>query len=79
MQRRGLDGRGGLVVAMNNSGTAWRGDWVTTAFASRRMTPVAHGSSLDHATPHDKETDAGGRADFWAPPRGYAVYVPADA
>lgn len=77
MQRRGLDGAGGLVIAINNSGNAWRGEWVATTFAGTRMVPVAHGSTVDHGVPSEKTTDAGGRGDFWAPPRGYAVYVPA--
>lgn len=75
MQRRGLDGRGGLVLAMNSTGAAWRGEWVTTAFADTTLTPVAYGSSQDAGIPRAKATDAGGRADFWAPPRGYAVYA----
>jgi alpha-amylase len=75
MQRRGLDGRGGLVLAINSTGNAWRGEWVTTAFAGATLTPVAYGSSREVGIPQAKVTDAGGRADFWAPPRGYAVYA----
>lgn len=76
MQRRGHDGRGGLVLALNATGTAWRGEWVATAFASQTLSPLAYGSSLDAGIPQAKTTDAAGRADFWAPPRGYAVYAP---
>ena len=76
LQRRGLDGDGGLVLVMNGGTGAWRGAAVTTAFAGRRMVPVAHGSTEDPGVPNAKTTDAAGNADFWAPPRGYAVYVP---
>ncbi len=76
MQRRGLDGRGGLVLAINATGSAWRGAWVSTSFPSTSFTAVAYGSSLDSGAPQSKATDVGGRTDFWAPPRGYAVYVP---
>ncbi|MEP7382782.1 MAG: alpha-amylase family glycosyl hydrolase [Gemmatimonadota bacterium] len=75
MQRRGLDGDGGLVVAINSTRTAWRGEWVATAFAATFLTPVAYGSSLDPGAPQAKMTDGGGRVDVWAPPRGYAVYA----
>ena len=43
-----------------------------------KMNPVlyfAYGSDLDAGTPEAKHTDARGGGDFWAPPRGYAVYA----
>lgn len=75
MQRRGVDGRGGVVVAINTSRSAWRGARVDTAFPARKLTAVAYGSTLDAGTPDAKHTDVDGRGDFWAPPRGYAVYT----
>ncbi len=76
MQRRGLDGDGGLVLVMNGGTGAWLGATVTTAFAGQRMVPVAYGSTSDLGVPNAKTTDAEGVTDLWAPPRGYAVYVP---
>jgi alpha-amylase len=75
MQRRGLAGDEGLVVAINNTHLAWRGAWVPTAFADAQLVPVAYGSSVDAGVPQGKATDHAGRGEFWAPPRGYVVYA----
>jgi alpha-amylase len=37
--------------------------------------PVAW-NGRDLAKPQEKTADGAGHADFWAPPRGYAVYAP---
>jgi Alpha amylase, catalytic domain. len=42
----------------------------------RAPAPVAWRGRDDAGVPQEKWTDAYGRADLWAPPRGYAVYVP---
>jgi alpha-amylase len=75
MQRRGVADQDGLVFALNAAGDAWRGATVQTAFANARLRPIAFGSDLDAGIPMEKLSDDGGRADFWAPPRGYAVYA----
>ncbi len=75
MQRRGLEGTGGLILVLNGSREAWRGVRVETAFPAMRLDAIAYGSDLDAGTPEAKHTDARGGGDFWAPPRGYAVYA----
>jgi alpha-amylase len=75
MQRLGEGGRGGLVFVLNNRGDGWNGQRVQTAWANRRLVAAAFGSSLDSNAPVDPSTDEGGWGDFWAPPRGYAVFT----
>jgi alpha-amylase len=75
MQRRGTGGQPGLVFVLNNSG-AWHGARVTTNWPGTHMVPAAWRSSSDLGVPGYKWTDGSGASDFWAPPRGYAVYVP---
>jgi alpha-amylase len=76
MQRRGLDGRGGLVFVLNNRGDGWNGRTVQTAFTGRRLVPAAWRGEQNADVPQPVWTDAGGSGPMWAPPRGYAVYRP---
>lgn len=76
MQRAGHGAQPGLVLVMNNRGDRWNGATVETGRANTAFEPVAWWSGADMSRPHDEWTDAGGRGGFWAPPRGYAVYVP---
>lgn len=76
MQRGGAGSQPGLVLALNNRGE-WNGAPVRTQWPNRALRPVAWRGRDDPGTPDAKTTDADGRADFWAPPRGYAVYAPA--
>ncbi len=75
MQRTGLDGRGGLVFVLNNSGEGWRGARVRTAYRRAHFEPLAFRGRADTGVPHAKDTDHEGWCDFWAPQRGYAVYA----
>ena len=75
MQRNAMGSQHGLIYVLNNGGS-WGGKRVQTGWQNTRLNPVAYWSSTDTAIPEPKQTDAGGYADFWAPPRGYAVYVP---
>ncbi len=75
MQRDGQPGRSGLVLVLNNRGL-WQGSMVQTRWGGARLRPVAWRGRDDAGVPQEKWTDAYGRADLWAPPRGYAVYVP---
>ena len=74
MQRYGTGDQPGLVFVLNNGGK-WNGAWVQTRWGDRRLTPVAWHGRDDLGKPQDKRTDMSGRADLWAAPRGYAVYV----
>lgn len=76
-QRSGNGSQPGLVFVLNNRGDGWRGKSVATQWKSRRFTAIAWCGHEDMSKPDDQWTDANGTADFWAAPRGYAVYVPA--
>ena len=76
MQRNGWGMQQGLVFVLNNRG-AWNGTTVQTRWPNTRFVAAAWRGKDDTGVPQDKITSGDGRADFWAPPRGYAVYVPA--
>jgi alpha-amylase len=61
------------VFVLNNSGR-WNGREVTTQWADKEFIALAWNGI--NAPPANKWTNGYGAADFWAPPRGYAVYVP---
>jgi alpha-amylase len=75
MQRRGNNGQKGLVYVLNNS-ARWNGRLINTQWADTRFIPSAWWGRDNEDTPEEKSTDGTGATDFWAPPRGYAVYVP---
>jgi alpha-amylase len=75
MQRTGFGEDAGLIYVLNNSGMNWNGRMVTTLWANVTLQPVAWWSALDMARPINQSTDRDGRAQFYAPPRGYAVYA----
>ena len=75
MQRTGASGQPGLVYVLNNRGDVWNGTTVQTQWSSVQFEPVAYGGS-DNGTPEAKTTAPDGHADFWAGPRGWAVYAP---
>jgi alpha-amylase len=75
MQRTGYEDKSGLVYVLNNRGDNWNGRLVTTKFINASLQPVAWWSRTDMARPIDQTTDLDGRAQFYAPPRGYAVYA----
>jgi alpha-amylase len=75
MQRTGYGDKPGLVYVLNNRGDNWNGRLVTTKFINRTLQPVAWWSKTDMARPIDQTTDLDGRVQFYAPPRGYAVYA----
>jgi alpha-amylase len=75
MQRTGYEDKRGLVYVLNNRGDNWNGRLVTTKWTNASFAPVAWWSRRDMARPIDQRTDRDGRAQFYAPPRGYAVYA----
>jgi alpha-amylase len=75
MQRRGNDEQKGLVFVLNNS-ARWNGRHVDTQWASTRFVPLAWRGRDNADTPEEKWTDQLGVSEFWAPARGYVVYVP---
>ena len=76
MQRGGHADRPGLVYALNNRGERWYGAEVTITWRNRRCEPVAWWSAADLSRPLAQHCSGDGRAQFWAPPRGYVVYAP---
>jgi alpha-amylase len=75
MERTGFGEDPGLIYVLNNRGDNWNGRVVTTQWANASFQPVAWWSKIDMARPINQFTDLDGRAQFYAPPRGYAVYA----
>jgi alpha-amylase len=75
MQRTGTDTQRGLVFVLNN-GEKWNGREVTTPWSDKEFMPLAWNGRNTDVPPENKWTKGNGTSDFWAPPRGYAVYVP---
>lgn len=75
MQRTGNETQSGMVFVLNNSGR-WNGREVGTQWAGKKFVPLAWNGRDVHDGPENKWTNGSGVSDFWAPPRGYAVYVP---
>jgi len=75
MQRYGYGTQRGLVLVLNNR-SSWNSAWVQTRWTNKRLSPEAWRGTNDTGVPADKFTDANGWTELWAPPRGYAVYVP---
>jgi alpha-amylase len=76
MQRQGYETQPGLIYVLNNNG-AWNGATVKSQWPNTKFSPLAWRGHDNSDVPQDKWTDGSGNSDFWAPPRGYAVYVPA--
>lgn len=77
MQRTGLNNQPGLIYVLNNRDD-WNGLWVRTQWGDKAFIPMAWWSGKDLNRSQSKQTNVDGWADFWAPPRGYVVYVPVD-
>ena len=74
-QRNGWGNQPGLIVVINNSYSSWRGTWAQTKWQNKNIKCDAWWGH-DMNKPSDKWTNGGGWGEFWAPPRGFAVYVP---
>jgi alpha-amylase len=75
MQRTGSDTQRGLLFVLNNSGD-WNGREVATQWSNKAFVPLAWNGRNNTTAPINKWTNGDGVSDFWAPPRGYAVYIP---
>jgi alpha-amylase len=60
---------------LNNLGDQWSGTSVKTKWPNQKFAPIAW-DGHDTAHPDERTTDAEGNAEFPAPPRGFAIYVP---
>jgi alpha-amylase len=76
MQRSGFGAQKGLIFVLNNGGNAWNGAWVQTQWQNTKFVPAAWRGRNDNGTPQEQWTRGDGWGEFYAPPRGYAVYVP---
>lgn len=76
MQRGGYGDQPGLIYVLNNHGDRWEGQWANTQWRNTELVPLAWWSKSDMAKPVTQRTDADGRTQLFAGPRGYAVYVP---
>jgi alpha-amylase len=76
MRRTGYENRPGLIYILNNLGDRWNGGWVNTGQPNTEYRPVAWWSASDLNPPSSQYSNVVGSAQFWAPPRGYAVYAP---
>ncbi len=76
MQRTGHNAQKGLIYVLNNRGDAWSGAEVVCQWKNKGFHPVAWRGCNDLGIPYSVTTNENGLGSFWAPPRGYAVYVP---
>ncbi len=76
MQRNGYGVQKGLIFVLNNLGDCWNGCGVYTRWNNTKFVAYAWWGKNDNNIPQDVNTDDQGSAEFWAPPRGYVVYIP---
>ena len=76
MQRNGYGDKPGLLYVLNNCGDGWNGRFVTTQWGNTAFVPVSWWSAADMSQPFKQFANSDGLAAFYAPPRGYTVYVP---
>lgn len=76
IQRTGGGDKPGLIYVLNNRGDDWQGQWIKTVWSDTMLKPAAWWSDIDLNQPDWKVTNHEGWVNCWAPPRGYAVYVP---
>ena len=77
MQRNGHGSQQGLIFVLNNS-PWWEGKWVATKWNNTKFVPVAWRGKYSIDTPDVKFSNDDGWGDFFAPARGYVVYVPVE-
>jgi len=75
MQRTGYGDKPGLIYVLNNRGDTWHGEWVGTKWPNASFRPVAWWGANERSRPIDQSTGVDARGQFFAPARGYAVYV----
>jgi alpha-amylase len=76
LQRRGYNGQKGLIYVLNKIEGTWNGKRIKTQWKNTRFTPLAWRGTNDLNIPQSVTTDDNCSGDFWAPPRGYAIYCP---
>ena len=76
LQRCGHENQKGLIYILNKTEGNWNGKRVQTQWKNTKFTPLAWRGTADLSIPQTVYTDDNSFGDFWAPPRGYAVYGP---
>ncbi|MGE5399415.1 MAG: alpha-amylase family glycosyl hydrolase, partial [Ignavibacteriales bacterium] len=75
MQRNGYASQRGLIFVLNKR-LGWNGAMVHTQWRNTNFKPMAWRGKDNLDIPDIKRSDDYGNCDLWAPPRGYAVYIP---
>jgi alpha-amylase len=78
LQRRGHASQKGLIYVLNKIEGCWNGRRIQTHWKNAKFVSLAWRGTNDLSVPHPAFTDDSNYGDFWAPPRGYAVYVPVE-
>jgi alpha-amylase len=76
LQREGHNFQKGLIYVLNKIEGNWNGKRIQTQWKNTKFIPFAWRGTNDLTTPQTINTDDNCYGDFWAPPRGYAIYVP---
>lgn len=76
LQRRGHSSQKGLIYVLNKIDGSWNGKRIQTQWKNTKFTPLAWRGTNDLTVPQTIFTDDDSYGDFWAPPRGYTIYVP---
>jgi alpha-amylase len=76
LQRRGYNYQKGLIYVLNKREGSWNGKRIQTKWKNTEFMPLAWRGTDNQSVPQAISTDVDSFGDFWAPPRGYAVYVP---
>jgi alpha-amylase len=76
LQRDGYNNQKGLIYVLNKAEGNWNGKRIQTQWKNTRFGPLAWRGTNDSSIPQPIITDDNCFGNFWAPPRGYSVYVP---
>jgi alpha-amylase len=77
MQRNGSGNQEGLIFVLNNHGGIWNGHAVHTKWRNTKLILAAWGTNTNNIqAPLEQWTQGNGWGEFYAPPRGYAIYIP---
>lgn len=68
-RRNGGNGKPQVYLLINDNPTQWKGVWVNSDTPNKTFRDYAGDAQ-------DKVSAADGRVELWAPPRGYAIYIP---
>lgn len=79
LQRRGFGTQKGLIYILNKTDDNWKGHGVETQWKNTKFLPAAWRGNNSLGVPDPVVTNSNNYGEFWAPPRGYSVFVPMSA